>query len=298
MVTVTLNGIIFFIIVHIILYSFSEYMDILTFKKILTKNNKAIFYTYIIIDNIILIILLILAFLCPLKLKSYTLMQSLNLSYFITSIIILIFIAISYYLIFKIYSNKIKNKNSLIISGNIISHIFNNFMFIPEFICIRLLIKQKIEEINQILQPALPIISRNNNNSNSCADTNGSINNKPNTLNSNVSKKDETILVIVGRHKEKKNEDQNIENFKMQKDIKADGDTKSIDFINNKIQISNSNKINRNKVFLKKIDLKKQIDSRKVLNHENNNLGTDSLETDNNLHFGVKSSENIINRID
>lgn len=303
MVTITVKGTIFFIILHLIIFLFSEYMDILTFNKIVSKNKKSIFITYMVVDNIILFILVILAFLCSFKLKSFLFFQSLNLSYLIISIIILIFIAIFYYFIFTDYKNNLENKNLLIIIGNIISHILNNFIFIPEFICIKLLIKQKIEEIYMNEHPVIPIAPQNiNNNSNSCADTSNSVNKKSSNIKNNDDKKEETIFVFVGGNKDNKNkktENQNIDNSKLKREIKGDdGTLKSIDLIINKIQACNNNRNYSNRVLLKKIDLKKNIGLRKGLKCEKTNLELENVETDNNMHNCVKSTENIINKID
>ena len=277
MIKSELIKIILLIILHTVAFIFTELIDIVLFKKILLNSRKKLFYPFLAIESVNYLLLIILFILCIIKFKLYSCITYFNIFYLIISIIILIFLAIYYYFLFEDYviGKSILFENLLILTGSIFLHIFNNFLFIPEFICIRIFIKKTIEgeDLNFINQS----VNVNNNSESKKETTNSNINNNRNEENNseNGSKKDQTFYIIVGGNTDNNEGDiVKVTGNYEKKILKTENNVQNIDTIINKMNdITN---LSSGRAFLKKIKV-------------NNEMKQKSISNLNALNFEVNS---------
>ena len=293
MVETLLIGIIILMVVHIVLYIFTELIDILIFQKILLKEKKTIFYSFLAIESINLLLLLTLTLftLFIIKSKLFSCVSSLNISYLIISIIILIAIIISYCFIFKYYviGKSTPFQDLMVLVGDIILHIFNNLLFIVEFISIRILIKKKIEGGNSI-----QINNINNESESEKEETkNSNINNniKDEELNDdNISKKEGTLFIIVEGNTDRGKNNSNDRMESQERNVlKTENNAQNIDAIIKKMNdVSN---LNSGRHFLKKIRIRNPMNVKSVSNFDEVHFEMSSIFP-NIKSVNLKSTEN------
>lgn len=271
MVETELLRVIMVVIFHTVVYIITDFMDIMAFKRILLNQKKSLFFSFIGTESFSFLLLISLFFLCIFKCELYSCILILNIFYLIISIILLIFLIIYYFFIFKdhVSGKSIEFENLLLLTGSIILHIINNFLFIPDFICIRTFIKKKIEGGD--LNSANPSDNNNNEAESGKEDTkNSNINNdlKEGESNDiNVYQKDQTLYIIVEGNID--NKEDNI--FKVdgtcdKNDQKAENNIQNLDTIIKKM--NDVSDLNSGRKLLKKIKVSNLMKIKSISNFD------------------------------
>ena len=297
MVETELLRVILVVIFHTVVYIITDFMDIMAFKRILLNQKKSLFFSFIGAESFSFLLLISLFFLCIFKCELYSCILILNIFYLIISIILIIFLIVYYYFIFKdhVSGKSIEFENLLLLTGSIILHIINNFLFIPDFICVRTLIKKKIEGGD--LNSANP--SDNNEAESGKEDTKHSnINNdlKEGESNDiNVYQKDQTLYIIVeGNIDNKEDNIYKVEGTIDKNGQKTENNIQTLDTIIKKM--NDVSDLNSGRKLLKKIKVSNLMKIKSISNFDTVCLDKNNVFPDM-TNVRIKKLENKSNKV-